>query len=252
MMKNKIIAANWKMNCSYEEAKNLLLLYNNIENIKNVDVIVCPPCVYFETAVNTLNNHTVKLGSQNISEYEKGAYTGEISANMLKMFKCEYAILGHSERRALFNESDKIIASKFIKAVEANIKPILCIGENEHERLTGVTDLVLSKQLAAIIDTVGVEKFKNSIIAYEPIWAIGTGKTPTTAMVSETSTFIHQFLLEEYPEVVNSVAILYGGSLNDKNAAELLHADHVDGGLIGGASLNYQQFLTICQSAQAA
>lgn len=249
MTKNKIIAANWKMNCSYEKAVALLSQYNTLDSLNNIEVIVFPPSIYLETAAKTLTSEKIKLGIQNVSEYDLGAYTGEISAKMLSRFKCEYVILGHSERRALFDESNEIIAAKFLNAIDSNITPILCVGENQEERLMGRTNAVLGKQLADIINSVGTDKFKHSIIAYEPIWAIGTGKTATAAMVSETNTFIHQFLSEHCPQEIDSISLLYGGSLNDKNAADLLNADYVDGGLIGSASLNFDQFFAICQSA---
>lgn len=249
-MKNKLVVANWKMNCTLKEAKNLLKLCSNIQELTSTKVVICPPSVYFESARRILKGGDIKLGSQNISEYNPGAFTGELSTDMLEEFNCEYVILGHSERRSLFNESSEVIAAKFAKAVSANLKPVLCIGENEQQRSSGITKEILAEQLSMIIKAVGLKVFNNAIIAYEPIWAIGTGKTATTNMIAETSNDIKQYLQRTIPSIANSITLLYGGSVNNNNAHEIFALPQVDGGLIGGASLNYQQFLAICHAAE--
>jgi triosephosphate isomerase len=247
-MRPTLIAGNWKMNGSLQTVIEL------IEGIKsgnsgNVQLAVCPPAVYLMKVGGMLDGTNIALGAQNVCDQETGAFTGEISASMLKECGCRYAIVGHSERRALYRESDGLVANRFAMAVASGITPILCVGETLEERENGVTEKVVSRQLDAVIDRQGAAVFGQAVIAYEPVWAIGTGQVATP----EEAQAVHQFIREKLAALDGRVAdksqILYGGSMNPTNAGELLSQTDIDGGLIGGASLKAADFLAIGQSA---
>jgi len=249
-MRTPIIAGNWKMNGSRSSIKELLEgIKAGMGDVKSADVAVCAPAIYLADVSEQLSGSKVAWGGQNLSTEAKGAFTGEISADMLLDFKCEYAIVGHSERRTLYGETDELVASKFEVARKAGLKPILCIGESLEERESGVTIDVCARQINAVIEKSGVEALTDGVIAYEPIWAIGTGVTATPEQAQETHAAIRKMIAEKNATVAEQVRIQYGGSMNAGNAAELLAMEDIDGGLIGGASLKAEDFLAICKAA---
>ncbi len=249
-MRQPLVAGNWKMNGSTESIKLLLDgIKGSLDTVEKAEVVVCPPFVYLPQVREQLDGTAVALGSQNISEYKAGAYTGEISASMLLDFKCRYAIVGHSERRSLFGESDSQVAAKFAAAREAGIKPILCVGEVLEEREQGITERVVARQLDAVIDVVGVEALADGVIAYEPVWAIGTGKTASPEQAQEVHAFIRGRIAGRSAETAERIQILYGGSVKAANAPALFAMPDIDGGLIGGASLDAAEFVSICRAA---
>jgi triosephosphate isomerase len=249
-MRQPLVAGNWKMNGSRASIKELLDgLKKGIGDVNSAEVAVCAPFIYLADVEAQLNGTPIVWGGQNLSTEEKGAFTGEISAGMLKDFNCKYVIVGHSERRTLYGESDELVAKKFTVAQADGLKPILCIGETLEEREQGVTEAVCARQLDAVIATAGIEALNDAVIAYEPVWAIGTGKTATPEQAQEVHAAIRAKLAEDSGEVAAKVQILYGGSMNAANAADLLAMEDIDGGLIGGASLKAEDFLTICRAA---
>ena len=249
-MRKPIVAGNWKMNGTQESIVPLLDgVISGINADVNAQVIVCSPYIYLPLVAGKVADTAVDFGSQSISEYESGAYTGEISAQMLKDFQCEYAIIGHSERRHIFGETDQNIADKYKKAQEHGITPILCVGELLEEREAGKTSEVVIEQIDAILSTSGVESLENAIIAYEPVWAIGTGKTATPEQAQEVHKLIRETIAKQNGTIASSLRILYGGSVKPSNAAELFAMEDIDGGLIGGASLEVEDFLAICKAA---
>jgi len=249
-MRQPLVAGNWKMNGSTESIKLLLDgIKGSLDTVEKAEVVLCPPFVYLPQVREQLDGTAVALGSQNISEYKAGAYTGEISASMLLDFKCRYAIVGHSERRSLFGESDSQVAAKFAAAREAGIKPILCVGEVLEEREQGITERVVARQLDAVIDVVGVEALADGVIAYEPVWAIGTGKTASPEQAQEVHAFIRGRIAGRSAETAERIQILYGGSVKAANAPALFAMPDIDGGLIGGASLDAAEFVSICRAA---
>ncbi len=250
MSRQTIIAANWKMNGNLALVESITSTINSIEFADNVKVVVCPSYPYLAAFASKISNDSINLGAQNISEYAKGAYTGEISADMLNEMSVGYAIVGHSERRSIFRETSTQIAHKVKAALANGITPILCIGESEAERMTEQTETVLSAQLQPVIDEIGIESFKNVVIAYEPVWAIGTGKTASPEMAQETHKFIRRFLAEQNAEIADGVSLLYGGSVNAATSEELFAQPDIDGGLIGGASLKVDEFKTICSTSK--
>ncbi len=246
-MRAKLIAGNWKMNGNLQSAIDL------VEGIMAGDpgkarLAVCPPAVYLMKVGGMLAQSKIALGAQNVCDRESGAFTGEIAASMLKECGCSYAIVGHSERRALYGESDELIAARFAMALQAGITPILCLGETLDEREDGVTEAVVARQLDAAIDGSGIAGIAQSVIAYEPVWAIGTGKVASPAQAQAVHAFIRDRLAQLDSEVAQQVQILYGGSMNPANAAELLSQSDIDGGLIGGAALKANDFLAIAQA----
>ncbi len=250
MPRQRIIAANWKMNGNLALVDTMTSELNNIKFSDNVKVVICPSFVYLSALSAKIANNNIKLGAQNISEHASGAYTGEISADMLNEMSASYVIIGHSERRSIFGETDTQIALKVKFALANGLTPILCIGESEAERVEEKTDAVLSQQLQPVIDEIGIESFKDVVIAYEPVWAIGTGKTASPEMAQETHQFIRQFLAKNNAEIAEGVSLLYGGSVNAANSKELFAQTDIDGGLIGGASLKVDEFKIICSAAQ--
>ena len=249
-MRKPIIAGNWKMNGSRSSIKELLDgIKAGMGDVKLAEVAVCAPAIYLADVSEQLAGSAIAWGGQNLSTEAKGAFTGEISADMLLDFKCEYVIVGHSERRTLYGETDEIVAEKFEVARKAGLKPILCIGESLEERESGVTIDVCARQINAVIEKSGVAALTDGVIAYEPIWAIGTGVTASPEQAQETHAAIRKMIAEKDASVAEKVRIQYGGSMNAGNAAELLSQPDIDGGLIGGASLVAEDFLTICKAA---
>lgn len=250
-MRRILVAGNWKLNGSKASIQQLVKsIMAGAENLTEVSIAVCAPYVYLPLTAELLTNSTVGLGAQNVSEQNSGAYTGEVSASMLLEAGCQYVIVGHSERRAIFGEKDADTARKFAAARKQGLIPILCLGESLAEREAGMTELVVARQLDAVLALEGVQALSDAILAYEPVWAIGTGKTATPEQAQAVHAFIRQRLAALDTAVATKVRILYGGSVKGSNAAELFAMQDIDGGLIGGASLDAQEFLTICQAGQ--
>jgi triosephosphate isomerase len=254
-MRRPLVAGNWKMNGSRAGNKELLeAVRAGAGQLPGVDIAVCPPFVYLADAEAALAGGAVAWGGQNLcQEAAAGAFTGEISAAMLRDFRCRYVIVGHSERRALYGESDALVAKKFATAAGAGLVPILCVGELLEEREAGATEAVVARQLDAVLDAVDVQAaFRQAVVAYEPVWAIGTGRTATPAQAQEVHDFIRRRLAQRDRVTAAALRILYGGSVKGSNAAELFAMPDIDGGLIGGASLKAEEFLQICRAAHAA
>lgn len=251
-MRQPLVAGNWKMNGSSASVTALLAgIKAGIDSVTTAEMAVCPPYVYIPQVASTLAGTPVTYGAQDVSDQESGAYTGEVSPAMLVDMGCTYAIVGHSERRSIYGESDEFTASKFAAARKAGLVPILCVGELLEEREQGITQQVVERQLDAVINLEGIAAIGSAVIAYEPVWAIGTGKTATPDQAQEVHAFIRGKLAGLDPAVAAGVRILYGGSMNPGNAAELLAMADIDGGLIGGASLKPDDFLAIGQAANA-
>jgi len=246
-MRQIFVAGNWKMNGSLEANQQLI---NGIKAGRgiNAEMAICPPAIYIPQIADLLTGSDISWGGQDVCEQVSGAYTGQISAAMLLEMKCKYVIVGHSERRTLNGESDELVAEKYSTALAAGLKPILCIGELLEERESGDTEAVVARQLNAVLDKVGIEGIGAGVIAYEPVWAIGTGKTASPQQAQDVHAFIRQILTEKDGNVAEKVQILYGGSVKPDNAAELFAMTDIDGGLIGGASLDADSFLGICQA----
>ncbi len=249
-MRRTLIAGNWKMNGSLASIEALIAgIKTGLSEVDKADMAVCPPFVYIPRVRELIGDAPLALGSQNICDQASGAYTGEISGAMLQEFGCRYAIIGHSERRSLYGETDALIAARFAMALETGITPILCVGETLEQREADVTEQVVGEQLDAIIERSGIESIGQCVIAYEPVWAIGTGKTASPEQAQAVHAYIRGKLAAQNAEVAEKVQILYGGSMNAGNAAELLSQPDIDGGLIGGASLKADDFLAIGKSA---
>jgi triosephosphate isomerase len=249
-MRRPLVAGNWKMNGSRATIKALLDgIKQGIGAVAKAEVVVCAPYIYLPDVAAQLAGSPVAWGAQNLSTEASGAFTGEIAASMLQDFQCRYVIVGHSERRALYGESDAVVAKKFAVARAAGLVPILCVGETLDEREQGVTEQVVARQLQAVIELEGIAALADGVIAYEPVWAIGTGKTASPEQAQDVHAFIRRSLAAVDGAVADKVQILYGGSMNAANAASLLAQADIDGGLIGGASLKAEDFLTICRAA---
>lgn len=250
-MRKKIVAGNWKMNASRHEARELLTaIKNSADEFNNIDVIVFPSFVHLQLTEEILKNSDIAHGAQNLYIGDSGAFTGEVSGPMCKDYGCQYVLIGHSERRTIFHEDLNLVTQKFQSANEFGLTPILCVGESLDQRERGETERVISEQLSAVINTTGIEILQKSVIAYEPIWAIGTGLTATPAIAEEVHAFIRAYLSKENLEVGESMRILYGGSVKADNAKDLFAMPNVDGGLVGGASLQAHGFLEICRAAK--
>ncbi len=242
-MRKPIIAGNWKMNKTPEEAKELVTALVPLVKDAKCDVVICPPFVDLCAVKPIIAGTNIHLGVQNIHWAEKGAFTGEISADMLKAHGVEYAIVGHSERRQYFGETDATVNQRAKAAIAAGITPIICVGESREQRESGVTNAVVSGQTKAALDGIEAKDVETLVIAYEPIWAIGTGKTATKEDANATIAVIRGAIAEVYgKDVAEKVRIQYGGSMNPKNASELMSMPEIDGGLIGGASLKAEDF----------
>jgi triosephosphate isomerase len=250
-MRKKVIAGNWKMNKTLNESQELVSkIINGLGKDQKCTVIVCPPFTSLNDVYSLIKNTPVKLGAQNMHYEESGAYTGEISADMLKSVGCEYVILGHSERRAIFKETDETINKKIKAAISKKLKVIFCIGELLEQREKGITMDVISSQLTKGLDGISAENLSEIIIAYEPVWAIGTGKTATPQQAQEVHSFIRKLLAEKYSSLIaQEIIIQYGGSVKPDNAGELLAQKDIDGALVGGACLKPESFLGIIASA---
>lgn len=251
-MRRKVIAGNWKMNFTPSEAKAFInAVKPMVEGKDNCDIIFCAPYVTIASAMQAAEGSNIKIGAQNVHFEQKGAFTGEISANMLREIGVEYVIIGHSERRQYFGETDTTVNLRTKAALKAGLKVILCLGEVKEERLAGITDEVVSMQTKLDLAGVSAEELSNVIIAYEPVWAIGTGLTATPEQADETCGSIRRAVASIYGDAAaEKIIIQYGGSMNDKNASELLAKENVDGGLIGGASLIPEKFTAIVDAAQ--
>ena len=251
-MRRYVIAGNWKMNITPSEATAFINeIKPLVEGKNNCDIIFCAPFVTIGAAMEAAKGSNIKIGAQNVHFEEKGAYTGEISAKMLKEIGVEYVIIGHSERRQYFGETDTTVNLRTKAALNAGLKVLLCLGEVKEERLAGITNEVVGMQTKLDLAGISADELKNVIIAYEPVWAIGTGLTATPEQADETCGVIRDVVADLYGrEVAEELIIQYGGSMNDKNAAELLSKVNVDGGLIGGASLVAEKFNAIVDAAQ--
>ena len=249
-MRKKIIAGNWKMNKTPKEAVELVNLLKDKVNTDKVDVVFCVPAIDIIPVKAALEGTNIKLGAQNVYFEESGAYTGETSPAMLEEAGVDYVVVGHSERRQYFAETDETVNKRTKAALAAGLKPIVCVGELLWERECNITEEVIARQVKLDFFGVSAEDVKKSVIAYEPVWAIGTGKTATADQAEEVCAFIRATLAKIYDEATaEAVTIQYGGSMNAKNCAELLSKENVDGGLIGGASLKAADFNTIVQAA---
>jgi triosephosphate isomerase len=252
-MRQKLVVGNWKMHGDRDLVNRLVegIIAGRSQISETVEIGICPTYIHIEQAAKLLiaANLKIGLGAQNVYYEEKGAYTGEVSAPMLAQLGVSLVIVGHSERRELFAESDALIVEKF-KAVQANnMTPILCIGESLEQREQGIMEDIVLAQLGAVICEVGIDAFNKAVIAYEPIWAIGTGKTATPDKAQEVHRIIREYIADQDKEVAAAIKILYGGSVKSGNARELFDQADIDGGLVGGASLEAAEFISICKSA---
>jgi len=250
-MRKKVIAGNWKMNMDLHQSQKLVSeIINGLGTDNKTDVIICPPFTSLNEVSSLVKDTQVKLGAQNMHFEESGAYTGEISADMLKSVGCEYVILGHSERRVIFKEPDELINKKIKTALAKELKPIFCVGELLEQRESGETMKVISAQVEKGLEGITAEQMRNIIIAYEPVWAIGTGKTATPQQVQEVHSFIRELVANNFSATVaDNLIIQYGGSVKPDNSGELLSQKDIDGALVGGACLKADSFLGIIASA---
>lgn len=230
-------------------AENASLLESIKPALAGIEAVVCVPFPYLAQAQSVLSGSSIAWGAQNLSEQSKGAFTGEVSASMLLDFGCKYVIVGHSERRSLYGESDEVVAKKYMAAQAAGLTPILCVGESLDERESGVTEGVVARQLDAVIKAAGVASLGKAVVAYEPVWAIGTGKTASPEQAQAVHAFIRGKVAALDSGVADHLVIQYGGSVKAANAAELMAQPDIDGGLIGGASLVADEFIAICRAA---
>lgn len=250
-MRKKMVAGNWKMHGSRCEVQSLVeaIKKDGAELAREIDMVVFPSFVHLQQVENILSGTAIAWGGQNFYLGKQGAFTGEISGYMLADYGCHYVLVGHSERRILFSEDLNLIAAKFMAALEAGLKPVLCIGETLVQREKQETEKVIQEQINSVIKVAGIEAFRRAVLAYEPVWAIGTGLTATPEQAQEVHRFIRQQLAKQDVDVANTTRILYGGSVKADNAAGLFAMPDIDGGLVGGASLDAQSFLTICRAA---
>jgi len=244
-----LVAGNWKLNGSRSSVAALASDVVSGSAVVNCDVLVCPTYVHLSDALSVIGNSAVHLGAQNCSVKASGAFTGEVSADMLSEFGCEYVIVGHSERRALFGESSDMVAEKCFAVQQASMTPILCVGETLEEREADRVDAVIGEQIDAVSARIGAEGYENMVVAYEPVWAIGTGKTASPAEAQAVHAMIRSRIAKQNEAAAAQLQILYGGSVKPDNASELFSQPDIDGGLIGGAALDAKAFLAICQSA---
>ncbi len=233
-----------------QNAELLDAVSNGLSQIRHVDCAVCVPFPYLFQAQQKLTGKALRWGAQDVHQLDKGAYTGEVSAGMLRDFGCSYVIVGHSERRAYYAESSQLVAEKFLAAQQLGLIPIVCVGETLEQREAGTTEQVIAGQLDALLQSGGVQAFQGAVVAYEPVWAIGTGKTASAVQAQAVHAFIRQRIATHDGQIAAGLCILYGGSVKANNAAELFAMPDIDGGLIGGASLVADEFLAICRAAQ--
>jgi len=251
-MRRKMVVANRKMNGSIPENESFMKnLIDGTKDFINADFVVCLPHPFHYQAKSILSNTPIAWGGQNVSRYEHGPYTGSVSTSMLVELGCKYVIIGHSERRTKGHDSDASVGERFKAAVNAGLKPIFCMGETQEEFEQGLTDLVTVRQLNALIQHVGIKNLTQGILAYEPVWAIGTGKAATPEHAQAILHFLRGYLILKDPKIGKDMIILYGGSMNKSNAADLLSMPDIDGGLVGTASLDTDEFIEICQAANS-
>lgn len=249
-MRKPIVAGNWKMNGSRESVSELVSEIVSVGNLP-CDAFICPPSVFFDLVGSQIADSPIEMGAQNIDWRESGAYTGEVSAAMVKQSGCRYTLVGHSERRTLFHEMDVEVAKKFKAAVDVGMTPVLCLGETLQQRQSGDTEEVVSSQLKTVMQVLSVAEFGQGVIAYEPIWAIGTGETATPALAAEVHGVIRSVLQDQASALGDEMRILYGGSVNASSAAGLFAEADIDGALVGGASLISEDFVAICRATGA-
>ena len=250
-MRRPIVAGNWKLHGSRAENARLIeALTAQLPSKTAAQCIVCPPFVYLQEISRALHQSSIELGAQDACAEPQGAFTGEVSAAMLKDVGCEYVIVGHSERRLIYRESDQLVARKFAAAQSKALIPILCVGEQLAEREANRTEDVVARQLDAVLELSGIDAFAHAVVAYEPVWAIGTGRNATPEQAQEVHAFIRARLAARNAKIAGETRILYGGSVKAGNAAELFARPDVDGGLIGGASLKADEFLAILAAAR--
>lgn len=250
-MRQKMIAGNWKMNATRCEANDLVeSIKEGAKTLTDVDIVVFPPFVHLAGIENQLVDTMIAWGAQNLYLGTHGAFTGEISGSMLVDYGCQYVLVGHSERRHLFHEDLTLVSAKFKAALQVGLQPVLCIGETREQREKNETEKVIREQLESIIKDSGVEVFRRAIIAYEPVWAIGTGLTATPEQAQEVHAYIRGILAKQNVEIANTARILYGGSVKADNAAGLFAKPDIDGALVGGASLDAKGFLKICEAGK--
>lgn len=250
-MRRKIVAGNWKMHGS--RAENAVLVEAILASVtsERTACVICPPFVYLNETWRLLRGGAVALGAQDVCAEALGAHTGQISASMLKDVGCEYVLVGHSERRALYGEDSPLVARKFAAALSRGLKPVLCVGEQLADREAGRTEAVVGAQIDAVVQVCGIQSFTQAVVAYEPVWAIGTGRTATPQQAQETHAFIRQRLAGEDAKIAAGLRILYGGSVKAGNARDIFMMPDVDGGLIGGASLKADEFIAIFAAADS-
>jgi triosephosphate isomerase (TIM) len=250
-MRSRLVAGNWKSNGNLAaNAKLLGHLRANAAGLQGVACAVCVPYPYLDQTRQSLAGSTVAWGGQDVSQFGAGAYTGAVTAGMLREFDCRYVIVGHSERRSIFGESNAIVAAKFLAALQEGLTPIVCVGETLQEREMGAMEQVVGAQLDAVIAAAGVAALGNAVIAYEPVWAIGTGKTATPEQAQAAHAFIRARVAAHDAAVASKLAMLYGGSVKAANAGQLFSMPDIDGGLIGGAALVAEEFMAICRAAE--
>ena len=247
-MRKTIVAGNWKMNASKETVNSLIEGILSGMNEVSSEVIVCAPFPYLSQVESLINNSKLMLGAQNLNVNPEGAFTGEVSADMIKDFGAQHVIVGHSERRSLYGETNAIVAEKTKAAIGAGLTPLLCVGESLEDRESGKTEAIVEEQINAVIDLIGIEAFDQVIVAYEPVWAIGTGLTASPEQAQTVHLFIRNLLANSSEKIAKRTPILYGGSMNAANAADLISCSDIDGGLIGGAALKAEDFLQICKA----
>jgi triosephosphate isomerase (TIM) len=249
MERRPVVAGNWKMHGS--RAENTRLLEALLEGLESprAEVLVCPPFAYLAEVVRAVKGSPIQVGAQSVCAESQGAFTGEVSGAMLRDVGCSHALVGHSERRALFGEDDALVARKFLAAQAAGLVPVLCVGETLEERERGDTAKVILRQLDAVIAVAGIQAFGRAILAYEPVWAIGTGKTASPAQAQEVHAILRARIVEKDAIMGGQLRILYGGSVKASNALELFAQPDVDGGLVGGASLQAEEFLRVVAAA---
>jgi len=249
-MRKALVAGNWKMNGTQAKAAELCQgIADGMAALGEVDVLVCPPAILISSVADALKGSDVQMGGQDLDINEGGAFTGQTSAAMLLDAGCKYVIVGHSERRQFYGDTDALVAEKTQVALDAGLIPIVCVGESQAEREGGVTEDIVGAQLKAVLDKVGIAAFSTAVIAYEPVWAIGTGLTASPEQAQDVHAFIRRMLADKDQSVADQCRVLYGGSMKPGNAVELISKQDIDGGLIGGAALASEDFLGICSAA---
>jgi triosephosphate isomerase len=246
MMRKILVAGNWKMHGSHAMVRELLEgLLAGSESPSNADMAVFPPFPYLAQTSSMLEGSSISWGAQNLNPAPMGAHTGEVSAAMLLEFGCRHVLVGHSERRSIYGETDDAVADRFVTALESGLEPVLCVGETLEQHESGATESVVQRQLDAVLNRTGIGGFERAIVAYEPVWAIGTGKTATPEQAQAVHAFIRDKFASQDDIIAGQLRILYGGSVNGSNAADLFAREDIDGGLVGGASLKVDDFLAI-------